>query len=214
MATQARQSRFSSYLRDMRNIFIFKRRPIILMQKEWVRPAEDQYHLELHYQGFVSPTHWEEDDLTQYPIIIQDISDLEEHLMPTFWKFNHLAKYYQNRFYLYQWVFMFGAFLTTILAIFANAFDGSQSQILGSFTTVQWFGLLTAIVSAITSYFTFISSQADPRKRWANYRRLTEELRMTYFKYMARLEPFDRSNRLTKLREQVHEIKERERTNG
>jgi hypothetical protein len=75
----------------------------------------------------------------------------------------------------------------------------------------QTFSLSTMIVSAITSYFTILSNQGSPRKRWASYRRLAEELRMTYFSFLSRLAPFDTGNRLDRLRVKILEIREKER---
>jgi hypothetical protein len=205
----------SNYWKNTRRLFIFKRRPKAIMSKEYVALTGDAYYEALNNEGFISPKHWTQDNLSDYPIIEQDIKDLEEHLLPTFWRYTHLAKYYQNRFYLYQWVFMFGAFLTTILAVFTSYFDNTGYIVpMIGMEYVRFYSVMTMIVSAITSYFTLLSNQSNPRNRWANYRRLSEELRMTYFKFLARLEPYDKENRVTKMREQIMAIKERERGNG
>lgn len=209
MAAAAPQSKRNTYLQNIRNIFIFRRRPKILFPKEWERPEEDEYWQQMYYEGFISAKHWPQDQLESFPLIIQDVRDLDEHLMPVFWRYNQLARYYQNRFYLYQWVFMFGTFLTTIFAVLTS-YIGTSSTDVG---LLLRFSIATTIISAITSYFTLLQNQSDPRKRWANYRRLTEELRMLYFKFLARLEPFDKPDRVNRMRERVMEIREREREN-
>lgn len=79
----------------------------------------------------------------------------------------------------------------------------------------QLFGLLTTIVGAVTSYFTLVSQQGEPRQRWGKYRRLAEELRMIYFKFLSHLEPYNQPNRVNKLRISVQEVREKAlETNG
>jgi len=212
---------FSSLKQAWRNTFLFRRRPLWSMSKEWVRPPQDQYQQLLHWEGFISSNHWTSDNIADYPLVKQDIADLEEYLMPVFWDFNQKAKYYQNNYYKYQWVFMLGAFFTTIMAVLAGYFgglDAPESRFLFIVAStefwVQTFGVLTAIVSAITSYYTLLSNQGEPRKRWSSYRRLTEELRMTYFKFLSRTDPFDHEDRVDKLRKRVLDLRRQEQENG
>lgn len=196
--------------------------------KVWRHPADPEsdaaYQEKLHWDGFISPMHWEEDDLTMYPAIMQDLRDLDEYLLPVFWEYNQRARYYQHKYYYYQWVFIIGAFLTTVMGSLATFFSADvPPTMLGvTITTVSllgydtgwsmvWlFSIATTIVSSITSYFTLLSNQGEPRKRWASYRRLAEELRMLYFRFISRLEPFDRPNRVEMLRKRVLEIRELE----
>jgi len=195
--------------------------------KEWTRPEDEEAYQEaLYWEGFVTPDFWDVEDLTQYPAITQDLDDLEEYLMPSFWEYNQKARFYQRNYYFYQWVFIIGAFLTTVFGAMTTYFTteaGAAVVLFGvSFDTVNFFGwetdwtmvamfsFMTTIVSAITSYFTLLSNQGEPRKRWANYRRLTEELRMLYFKFISRLPPYDKLNRVDRLRRRVIEIREQE----
>lgn len=199
--------------------------PKIRMDKTWTRPPEARYHQDLEDQGFIVPEFWTDDDINEYEMVMQDLSDLDEYLLPLFFDFNQKAKYYQNRFYLFQWVFLFGAFFTTILAVLTTYFTALAAQSAdGTFrlfyTTVEFhllvtiFGYSTLFVSAITSYYTLLSNQGEPRKRWASYRRLTEELRMMYFKYVTRLQPFHTEARVDELRRRVLDIRRREQENG
>ncbi len=195
--------------------------------KEWERPADEAAYQEaLYWEGFITPNFWDDDDLANYPKIMQDLDDLEEYLLPAFWEYTQRARYYQRNYYFYQWIFIIGAFLTTAfgaLTTYFNAGDGTSVTFLGTaYTNISIFGrptnygmdnffsLLTTIVSAITSYFTLLSNQGEPRQRWANYRRLAEELRMLYFKFVSRLPPYDKPNRVDKLRHRVIEIREQE----
>ena len=195
--------------------------------KQWTRPQpEAAYQEALYWEGFITPDFWDDDDLTQYPKIMQDLDDLEEYLLPAFWEYNQRATYYQRNYFFYQWIFIIGAFMTTAfgaLSTYFTADDGASVTLLGNAYSNVWllgiqldysmdtfFSLLTTNVSAITSYFTLLSNQGEPRKRWANYRRLTEELRMLYFKFVSRLPPYDQPTRVDKLRHRVIEIREQE----
>ncbi|MEQ8676409.1 MAG: DUF4231 domain-containing protein [Aggregatilineales bacterium] len=199
--------------------------PKVRMEKSWTRPPEDQYLKDLNDQGFIVPEFWTDDEISDFPMVLQDLRDLDEYLLPLFFDFNQKAKYYQNRFYLFQWVFLFGAFFTTILAVMTTYFSALEARSIdGTFrlfsSTVDFtllvsiFGYSTLLVSAITSYYTLLSNQGEPRKRWASYRRLTEELRMMYFKYVTRLQPFHTEARVDELRRRVLDIRRREQENG
>ncbi|PJF40827.1 MAG: DUF4231 domain-containing protein [Chloroflexi bacterium] len=209
-----------SWWRGFRNLFFFKSRPKWSVPIDWEKPENiEDYERELYYEGFITERYWNEDNLADYPIVKQDLADLEEHLMPIFWEYNQKARYYQNGFYKFQWIFMFGAFITTIFAVLTNFAIGldADTQLLGFIDkndAVRAFGIGTAVVSAITSYYTLLSNHGEPRKRWANYRRLAEELRMNYFRFLARLEPFDTPDRVDMLRKRVIEIRRKEHDNG
>lgn len=196
----------------IRNLFFIKRIPRFHVPADFEIPDdEDQYHQMLEWDGFISPRFWKEHNLNDYPTIKQDLSDLEEHLLPAFLEFNQKARHYQNRFYLYQWVFMGGAFITTLLGALTTYFytwdiDGS--------TLTRIFGVLTALVSGSTAYFNVLSDQGNPQKRWAKTRRLAEDLRMSYFSYIAHLPPYDTDERVQKLREHVISIRRKENENG
>ena len=215
----------SNILKNLRSTykssFFIKRRPKWNIDREWARPDQESYQQELHWQGFITPEYWAEDDLEAYPLITQDLADLEEYLLPVFWEFNQKSKYYQNAFYKYQWIFMFGAFFTTILAVLTGYYGGLPEGNANFFLItaerefwVNLFGLLTTIISAVTTYYTVLSNQGEPRKRWASYRRLAEELRMTYFMYISRVEPYNRANRIDVLRRRVLELRGQEKENG
>jgi len=208
-------------LPDYRNLFFVKRRPKWNMSKDWERPPDAEYQQNLHWDGFITPEYWDDDDITSNPLIAQDLEDLEEYLLPTFWEFNQKSKYYQNNFYKFQWVFTFGAFCTTIFAIATGYYGGLESDTVRFFIIqtsksfmVDFFGVLTAVVSAITSYYTILSNQNEPRKRWGGYRRLAEELRMTYFRFLSRTEPYNTADRVDELRRHVLEVRRQEQENG
>jgi hypothetical protein len=146
-------------------------------------------------------------------------------LLPTYFEYSQKSKYYQDRFYFYQWVFVFGAFLTTVAGsiatllyippgLSASATQAAvQSQDLSSVNWQQVFSLITAAIGAITAFFTAVSNRGEPQKRWGKARRLTEELRMHYFTYLSHLPPYDTPDRLKVMRRNVVDIRVKEQQN-
>src|SRR5262249_28732748 len=94
----------------LRNLFFVRRRPYLndgIMgspPQEWKPPLDqEQYQKLLEKDDFVSIPLWKDqtgEDLYKYPVIVQDLSDLDQHLLPTFFGFSTRSKFYQNRFYL------------------------------------------------------------------------------------------------------------------
>ena len=170
---------------------------------EWKAPLDDsQYQEMLEEEDFVSIPLWKTaaagEDLYKYPAVVQDLNDLDQHLLPTFFNFTARSKFYQNRFYLYQWVFILGAFLTTVFGVISVYENGAQH----STTSLAW-SLLTALVGFMTTIFTALSNRDNPQRQWAKYRRLSEQLRGHYFKYLAHITPYDQTDALQKLRQNV-----------
>jgi hypothetical protein len=247
----------SEFAQRLPNLFFFRRHPFRNVPKQWERPQDEaDYQQLLEWEGFVTINNWQEHDLTRYPLINQDLAELEEHLLPIFWDFNQKAKHYQNNFYFYQWVFIIGAFATTVFAILTAFFQNQPVQITqrdipaqvqtvpgadeaepeqgqstvtdtagrefvidtrwsdfsrGAATFLSW---ATLVISLLTTYSATMTSHGEPRKKWNNYRRLTEELRMTYFKFLAHIEPFNTTDRVDELRRRVLEIRRKEQDNN
>lgn len=195
------------------DLFFFRRRPRRNIPIEWERPAEDaDYERLLDQEGFVSQTVWKEiygDDFASHPVIAQDLNDLDQHLLPTFFMLNQKAKYYQNVYYYYQWVFVWGAFLTTLLGTLA-AFTADPSVASFESYLSRFLSILTAIVGATTAYFTALSNRGRPNERWAKTRTLAEELRTEYFKYLAHLSPYDKPDRVQVMRANIVEVRVKE----
>ncbi len=269
----------TQFIQKLPNLFFFRRHPFKDVPKQWVRPASDEtYNKLLEFEGFVTLEHWKEDNLSDYPLIVRDLNEVDEHLLPTFWDFNQKAKHFQNNFYFYQWVFIIGAFLTTVAAVITAYFQAGPvipdlyvpvavyEQVIGTvpqqttsedptsppatssgdelirvnldqLTPLQReqiialanieqetfnlgrsigsvMGWVTLVISLLTTYSATMTNYGEPRKKWNNYRRLTEELRMTYYKYLSHLEPFDKDDRLDVLRRRVLEIRRKEQDNN
>lgn len=192
-------------------LFFMRRRPKTHISLEWQHPGtEERYQDALEYEGLVSSKAWEsanpQEKIADYQALKQDLDDLEQWLMPAFWEFNQKALHFQNRFYFYQWIFMLGAFLTTLLGVLTTyAYTRDNA------TLPQAFGYATAIVSGITAYFSVLNNQSSPQVRWARSRRMTEELRSAYFRYLAHLPPFDRIDRVDMMRKFVLDVRQQER---
>ncbi len=188
--------------------------------KEWVAPETDEaYQENKYYEGFIVPERWEDDRLTRYPAIMADLEILEKYLMPAFWNFNQKARHYQSRYYYYQRIFIMGAFLTTVISVVNSFVHATEFTMVPGIDLSKeainvFLGICTAIISARATYYTLLANYGEPRQRWARYRRLTEELRMLYFKFLGRLEPFDTKERVTLLRQRVLEIRQQEQENG
>lgn len=208
-------------------LFFIRRRPHLrALPSEWYRPEdEDEYQKLIHSDGFVSPKYWEGDDLSKYPVIVHDAEDLAEYLLPTYFQYSQKSKHYQDRFYFYQWVFVIGAFLTTVFGSIATllyippnlsaaaAQVAEKSLDANSINWQQLTSLVTAGIGALTAFFTALSNRGEPQKRWGKTRRLTEELRMHYFTYLSHLPPYDTPDRVQVLRENVINIRVKEQEN-
>ena len=209
------------------DLFFNRRRPQLrALPIEWEKPDDDDaYQKLIHDDGFVSPKFFDEGDLSQHPVIAHDAEDLAVYLLPTYFEYSQKSKYYQDRFYFYQWVFVFGAFLTTVAGSIATLLYippglsasatqiAVQSQDLNSVNWQQVFSLITAAIGAITAFFTAVSNRGEPQKRWGKARRLTEELRMHYFTYLSHLPPYDTPDRLKIMRRNVVDIRVKEQQN-
>lgn len=202
------------------NLFFLRRRPRLRgIPLEWERPQDDdEYEKLIQAEGFVSARYSEEGKLpAHHPIIAHDAQDLAQYLLPTFFQYSQKSKYYQNRFYMYQWIFVIGAFLTTLFGALATLFYTPPNELQQAVTGVNWqqiMSILTTIVGGLTAFTTALSNRGEPQKRWGKTRRLSEELRMHYFSYLSHLAPYDTPDRVQKLRENVINIRVKEQENG
>ena len=198
------------------DLFFFKRRPRLGgIPMDWERPADEvAYQKMVSDEGFVSAKFWTDEDISTHPIIKQDLEDLDQYLLQSFFEFSQKSKYYQNQFYLYQWIFIWGAFLTTVLGTLASiTYVANTSQAVAPQTVQQTLSYMTAVVGAVTAFITALSNRGEPLKRWGKTRRLAEELRMNYFNYLSHLPPYDKPDRVQKLREMVINIRVKEQEN-
>ena len=163
-----------------------RRRPRWNLQRDWVRPPEEEYKRQLAAEGFIS------EEFAQRALgqaisvdLHTELRELDQHLLAHFWRLDQQAKYYQNRHFQFQWTFIISAFLTTALAaasvfVYAQNWQGTSGAIPAAF------GLATAIVSGVAAAVSFLDANQTPQRRWFRARAQAESLRSLYFLFIAR----------------------------
>jgi hypothetical protein len=192
--------------------FFIRRVPRWSVPRDWERPPDDVYQKQLLQEGFVT------ESLLTRPFSDElkvDIRELDQHLMPHFWRVNQRAKSFQNRFYQFQWAFILSAFLTTALAsvsVFLHVEGWTETDtgtFIGSIRWTEVLGFFTAIISGIAAGASFLDANQTPQKRWYKARAQAEALRSLYFLFLARQKPFDSPNerdRVQRMRQKVIEV--------
>ncbi len=212
------------------SLFFFKQRPhfwgVSLKSKKIV--DEDVYQKMIYEEGFVSIRYDQTNsiDFANHPVILQDLKDLDNILLPMLFDYNQQTKYWKNQFYLYQWFFIFGACLTTLLGSIATllyippglsaaaTMAAENSQNLSAVNWQQFFGILTAVIAVFTAFIFTASNRGPARQQWLDAQRMEEDLRTIYFKYLSHAAPFENTSRFDKLREFLVEIRGRSTTKG
>jgi hypothetical protein len=188
--------------------YFFRRRVPRLrgIKRNWVRPSDpDCYGVMLQKEGFISTSllgSVATDELKT------DCQQLEEHLLPSFWKVDQMARFYQNRYYLYQWVFILSAFITTALAATNVLSHDSRIGVSGDVLNAV-LGVLTALTSGAATAVAFLNANESPHRRWFTARTQAESLRSLYFTFLARQKPFDSAeaiDRVQSLRVKVLDV--------
>jgi hypothetical protein len=201
-----------------KNLFFVKRRPKFRFERDWPteelkaldieKPKNDQekqakaeaqrkYNGRLAQEGFIS------DDLFTDPGLITpelqaDLRELEQYLLPRFWALDQEARYYQNLHYLYQWIFIIGAFMTTLLAAFSVWLYGADVT---TNTVTNILGLITTVIGATTGSISFLETRQSPQKRWFQSRSKAERLRSLYFLFLARQNPLNINDAKARIKE-------------
>ena len=197
---------------DRRTKWFFMRRvPRWGLSREWTRPPDEQYEQNLIEEGFIAPSLLGDSMSAE---LAADIRELDQHLLPHFWRMNQQARFFQNRYYQYQWAFILSAFLTTALAavnvfLYAQGWTGHRGTIVGTLQWTELLGFLTAVISGIAAAVSFLDANQTPQKRWYKARVQAETLRSMYFLFLARQAPFDSPNqreRVQRMREKVIEV--------
>ncbi|MBN1680031.1 MAG: DUF4231 domain-containing protein [Anaerolineae bacterium] len=193
---------------SVKTLFFIKRRPKLRFSSKWPPPELSEffdprtwdgtqalmtdkpearlYHQWLEREGFISPSLLKNAS-DMLPQLRDDLRELEQHLMPRFWKLEQEAKYFQNLHYLYQWIFILGAFLTSVLAALSVLLY--QSNVPDVWINVL--GVATTVIGAATGSVSFLQTNQVPQKQWFQARNAAERMRTLYFLYIARQSPFD-----------------------
>jgi len=200
-----------------KNLFFVKRRPKFRFARDWPPPelaalendkpqteeerqakaaAQELYDRRLADEGFISPFLFADpSEITSD--LRTDLRELQQYLLPRFWAFDQEARYYQNLYYLYQWVFILGAFLTTLL--------GASSVLLyqraATDSVTNGFGIAATVIGALTGTISFLETRQSPQRRWFQARTKAERLRSLYFLFLARQKPFDQADAKQRLKD-------------
>ncbi len=177
-------------------LFFLRRRPRRNIDREWNPPPPEQYEKDMIQEGFIT-----ENLLKRAPTeeLKTDLRELNQHLLPHFWRMNQRAKFYQNRYYQYQWAFILSAFCTTAFAainvfVYAQGWAGWFDFVIVRLRWTELLGLATAIISGVAAAVSFLDANETPQKRWFKARSQAEALRSIYFLFLARQKPFDTLN--------------------
>lgn len=194
--------------RQRSRYFFIRRRPRLRgVPRVWTRPDTKAYEGKLREEGFVSA------QMLKPPVsrsLAVDFRELDQHLMPHFWRLDQQAKFFQNRYYLYQWIFIIAAFLTTALSATLVLLFGLDTNVsLGPVSLSDVLGVLTALISGAAAAVSFLGANEAPQRHWFRTRTQAESLRSLYFLYLARRPPFnieDDAQRVQALRVKVLEV--------
>ena len=193
------------YEEQKSKFFFIRRMPGLRIPREWERPPENEYQRLVLQEGFVTSDMLKNSGSEE---LSEDVRELEQHLLPHFWRVNQQAKYYQNRYYQYQWAFILAAFFTTAFAavnVYFYAQKWDTRTLLGDVRPTEVLGLLTALISGIAAAVSFLDANQTPQKRWFKARAQAESLRSLYFLFLARARPFD----VPASGERVHRIRQK-----
>lgn len=119
----------------------------------------------------------------------QDLDTLETELMPLFRVRDHAAKRDQNRYRRYQISFIFLATMATAV----GSFQVWALQTAPEF--IVWLGLLETAIALFTTFIATLIGTRQPLGEWLENRRLAEQLRREFFRYLMDIEPYDKLER-------------------
>ncbi len=123
-----------------------------------------------------------------------DIAFMEYELLRLFIERDYAAKSNQNRYRVYQLLFL-------TLATFATLIGSFQALALNS--SPEWlpiWAFLETIIALLATFVATVSGREPPLPRWLDNRRRAEQLRREYFRYLMNLPPY---NTLTGYKRQV-----------
>ena len=180
------------------NLFFIRRPPRLRgALQEWVQPDEATYQALIRDHRFVTVQDIEAyiqskaptASLADFPTITDDLRILNgDSYLHDYFEYDRKASHYQNSFYLYNWVFVVGAFATALLGFLSIILD----------STVIW--VLTGLIGFLTTVYTFKNNREVPQREWYVNRRRAETLRSHYYQYLAQVPPYHGSNENREIR--------------
>lgn len=117
--------------------------------------------------------------------IEEDMDFLDHELMRLFRERDHGAATQQNRYRMYQIMFM-------VLATLATLIGSLQALTLtGNPNWVPVFAFIETLVALLTTYLATISGREPSMSLWLSNRRRAENMRREYFRYLMNMPPYD-----------------------
>ncbi len=114
-----------------------------------------------------------------------DVAYLDKELLRLFRARDYTAKFQQNRYRQYQIAYMLLATAATLagslLAISLR--DNPQSA--------PFWGLVETLIALGATFLSALSTREPPLPLWIENRRIAEQLRREYFRFLMDLEPYD-----------------------
>ena len=119
-------------------------------------------------------------------IVRDDVDMLNRTLVRAFIDEDYNAQYWQNQYFLFQWLF-------TLLALLATTFAAATTwaTVSGATGWAQGFGGATTLVGIIVTVLVYIYNRDRPQRTWYEKRRSAESLRKQYFLYVTHMPPYD-----------------------
>jgi hypothetical protein len=190
------------------DLFFIKRHPFRNIPHDYVMPADEKALEKKRLEsGFFTSAEVAafKSQPASYPTLIHDLDLLAHHQIEReFSEANQAALFYQNRFYLYHWIFIVGAFATSLISVVNITYLNDNPEL----QSVVWF--LTAGIGMLTAVFNVLNNRKKPQRQWYIHRRRAEALRSLYYIFTAHIPPYKGSVRERELRlaNQLDDIRE------
>lgn len=115
-----------------------------------------------------------------------DLKFLDHELLRLFRNRDHNAKLHQNRYRLYQILYI-------ILAAAAGTLGALQAVVINSNPgLVPWIAFVETIIAAIVTFLATLSGRESSFPLWLNNRRSAELMRREFFRFLVHLPPYDK----------------------
>jgi hypothetical protein len=115
-----------------------------------------------------------------------DLNFMEHELLRMFRDRDYKAKLHQNRYRLYQILYIW-------LAALAGMFGAVQALSIDSNPgLVPLFAFLETVIAAFVAYLATVSGREPPMPQWLTNRRATEQMRREFFRYLVHMPPYDK----------------------
>jgi len=169
------------------------------------QPEEfDKFIAEKRY-GFVTRLMLAKAGVPAGSVVYEDVKVLNRVLVRPFIDEDFNAGFWQNQYFLFQWLFALFALFATIFAVLATATAVASATAASLTTTLPanalpgifnyklagFFGTLTTIMAVIVTILVSAYNRDRPQRTWYEKRRNAESLRKQYYLYLMHMPPYD-----------------------